>query len=557
MPRAPVLCLLVLLVAPCGAADGGSPQRALLSLPPGVTAADIEAAGVRVLEDFAFAHVVLAEGAPSALAARLASVGAKAYPVEPVGLNLAESRALVGADALPIPVAEAGAGVAVAFVDSGVDETHPALRDRVVAHVRVGDDGVRSATGDTTGHGTHVAGILAGNGAGSEAARLRGLAPAARLVAVDISGGFTTTNAIRAFRWISEHADEHDIRVVSNSWGREKEGARYDEGDPLTRAADALVEQGIVVVFSAGNRGPGPSTLTQEAMDPSVLTVGATDKHGRLEDYSARGPALRVDGTDTGHAKPDLVAPGTGIVSTRAGGGYVVMNGTSMAAPHAAAAAAVLLARFPDLGPAEVRAVLVDASRASALDVGASLDALASERRVIVERRVPVSLAGEAANVAGRAVAFPDAVPARAAPSLARLDVPPGASALDLTARWEGVAPQGVRIVLAHEGRTVLEDVATEGPVPIHVDDPSPGEWTLLVEPRGAAGRTAWNAEGALTLTELQESNGTRERGLEKGSDPGAFRAPGAPARHGWSKVVMLTGAFAMALGVVGVRRRS
>ncbi|MGQ0535188.1 MAG: S8 family serine peptidase, partial [Methanobacteriota archaeon] len=324
--------------------------RLLLSFHSPPSAADEAAlAGVaRTLEDFPFAGVRLVEVRPGTHTA-LAKIGivAGAYPEERIRLLLASSTAAVRADEAWTEHEARGLDVGIAVVDSGVDSGHPGLSGRVAASVRVGSDGVSTASGDADEHGTHVAGVAAGSGQGSSGFRHRGVAPEARIVGVDISGSFTTTNAIRAFQWIHEHHDEHGIRVVTNSWGRDKPTAAYDPDDPVTRAADALVADGLLVLFSAGNGGAGGGRLTVEAMNPNVLTVGATDDTGRVESYSAEGPAYDRGGNRLSEVKPDLVAPGTSITSIRAGGRgseerdlNVTLNGTSMAAPHVAGVAA-------------------------------------------------------------------------------------------------------------------------------------------------------------------------------------------------------------------------
>jgi subtilisin family serine protease len=149
-----------------------------------------------------------------------------------------------------------GRGVTVAVVDSGVDATHPDFEGRVKAALRWGGEEWRDSPVDLDGHGTHVAGIALGSGQASDG-RFSGVAPEARLVALDISQSFTTATALRAFNWIYLNREEHGIRVVVNAWGRSDRAAGFDANDPLVKATDRLVDEGVVVVFSVSNRGPG------------------------------------------------------------------------------------------------------------------------------------------------------------------------------------------------------------------------------------------------------------------------------------------------------------
>jgi hypothetical protein len=266
-----------------------------------------------------------------------------------------------------------GAGVTVAVVDSGIDLLHPDLVGRVKANVRLVEGRFVPSEGDRDGHGTHVAGIVAASGDGS-GGRWHGVAPAAQLVGIDISGRFTTASALLAYEWLLAHHEEHGIRVVVNAWGRVPNGETFDARDPEIRAIDRLVADGVVVLFSASNRGPGPGTLSLEAMDPRVITVGATDAAGQPMSYSSRGPvAAPVPWT-----KPDVVAPGDMIVAPRSSGVaprtddpdtlYTRYSGTSQSVPHVAGIVAHMLEADPTLMPDEIAVAL----RASAIDLGAT-----------------------------------------------------------------------------------------------------------------------------------------------------------------------------------------
>src|SRR5581483_9253115 len=187
----------LLLVAPVllPAATAEGTERRLVSFDDAPPAVGSSFGPARVVEAFPFARVALLEGPASALDALRSLPGvAGVYRDEPVTLLLDRA----GATDWPT-----GRNVTVALVDSGLDAQHPGFAGRVAASVRIEADGsVDAGRGDSDGHGTHVAGIVAGSGAQSQNGRLHGLAPGAKLVAVDISSSFTTTTAVRAFAWI-------------------------------------------------------------------------------------------------------------------------------------------------------------------------------------------------------------------------------------------------------------------------------------------------------------------------------------------------------------------
>lgn len=542
MARLAASVLLALLLAPIGAAEAGAPaERFLVSFDGDAPRGGAVLGPARVIESFAFANIALVEapaGARGAIARLPGVVGV--YDEEPITLNMERERGIVGAEAPASADWPDGAGVGVALIDSGIDASHPAFTGRVAASVRISRAGVVSGdAGDADGHGTHVAGIVGGDGAGSADGRHRGIAPAATLVGVDISDSFTTTNAVRAFAWVHENAGRYNIRVVSNSWGREKEETHFDEDDPVIRASNALVESGLVVVFSAGNRGrDGGATLTPEAMNPNVITVGAASGTGRVEGYSSRGPAIDGDGNALAWTKPDLMAPGTAVVSTRAGAlaasdarsdeerYYTVMNGTSMAAPQVAAAAALVLSEFPHLAPRDVQAIL----QRSAADLGASgvdsdtgfgmLDVAAAlheasrsaggERRVIVETRVPVHDSGTAAAALGQIVLTgntPHLPPATA--TTIPLAMPAGAAAVDLWFNWTGDSSFSVRLI-GPEGAVAFEAVG--GRVARLETSVAPGAYRVEATPTGVAGYATFTLAGSIVVRE--------ERVVEVAAEP-------------------------------------
>lgn len=285
-----------------------------------------------------------------------------------------------------------GKGVGVAILDSGI-APHPDLAGRIVASVdftngRNGGGLVLPA--DPGGHGTHVAGLVAGDGAASGGA-YPGVAPGANLIDVRVisaSGSTTVSTLIAGMQWVLAHRVAYNIRVVNLSAGGPVT-VSYRE-DPLATAAEVLIFAGIAVVVSAGNHGPKESTITSPGSDPFVITVGAIDDSGTaatdddaLASWSSQGPTP-IDGL----AKPDLVAPGRKIVSLRSPGStldlelpdrlvagldplapaYFRLSGTSMAAPIVTGVVALMLERSPALSPAQVKDRLK--STATALPYG-------------------------------------------------------------------------------------------------------------------------------------------------------------------------------------------
>ncbi len=278
-----------------------------------------------------------------------------------------------------------GAGVGVATIDSGVNPWHEDLDGRVVHFADFVN--AQSFAYDDYGHGTHVAGIIAGGGQRSSGAR-RGVAPGAHLVvlkALDVTGNGFTSNVIAAIDYAIANRTTYNIRVLNLSVA----AGVYESftKDPLTLAAKRAVDSGIVVVAAAGNRGrdlTGQAQyggITSPGNAPWVLTVGATADLGTADrgddvvaGFSARGPAAIDE-----NAKPDLVAPGVNIESTadpssalyaahpasrlwgtvKTGSEpYLSLTGTSMAAPVVTGAIALMLEANAALTPNAVKAIL-------------------------------------------------------------------------------------------------------------------------------------------------------------------------------------------------------
>ncbi|MGW1887186.1 S8 family serine peptidase [Streptomyces sp. NPDC001970] len=253
-----------------------------------------------------------------------------------------------------------GQGVKVAVLDTGVDANHPDLAGRIA---EAKDFSGSANTGDHFGHGTHVASIVAGTGAASSGSR-RGVAPKADLLigkVLDDNGYGSESGIIDGMEWAAGgHA-----KVVNMSLGAD---IQTDGTDSMSQAVNALTEStGTLFVVAAGNSGPGPSTVGSPGAADAALTVGAVDRDDTLASFSSRGPRF-----GDGAVKPDVTAPGVGIVAARAAGttlgdpvddNYVSLSGTSMATPHVAGAAALLAQQHPNWGAQQLKDALVSTSR--------------------------------------------------------------------------------------------------------------------------------------------------------------------------------------------------
>ncbi len=250
-----------------------------------------------------------------------------------------------------------GRGIRVAIVDTGIDAEHPALRGRVAVINDLTGEGPR----DLNGHGTHVAGIVAGDGE-----RYRGVAPEATLMAAKVlrgDGSGMTSQVMAGVEW----AVAQGAQVINLSLG--SSGAS-DGNDPLSQTCDAAIARGVVVCVASGNDGPRGGSVGSPGAARRVITVGASTDQDAVADFSSRGP------TADERVKPDLVFPGYGIISCRARGTtmgrpvddlYTEASGTSMATPHASGTVALLLQARPALTPAQIKALLVSSAKNLAL----------------------------------------------------------------------------------------------------------------------------------------------------------------------------------------------
>lgn len=254
-----------------------------------------------------------------------------------------------------------GAGIKVGILDTGLYAEHPDLKGRLNRFKNFSpstDEAVR----DPFGHGTHVAGTIAG---AAQSGTAIGVAPEADLVIgriFDGSGESTKELILKAMQWMLD-PDENpqttdDVpRVVNNSWGDDEPYTDRDpQDDPFCRVIDTWLQAGIVPVFSAGNSGPKPKSINVPGACPGSLTVGATEQWDRSPHFSGEGPA---QWKTVEILKPNVVAPGVNIRSAgNYGNEYEVMSGTSMSAPHVSGALALLFQARPELKNTEAIALI-------------------------------------------------------------------------------------------------------------------------------------------------------------------------------------------------------
>ncbi len=277
-----------------------------------------------------------------------------------------------------------GTGIDIAVLDSGVAPT-AGLSGRIVNGPDLTPESQNAATRylDTYGHGTHIAGIIAGRDTAPSTAMndpkpFMGVAPDSRIVSVkvaDARGGTDVTQIIAGLYWVAQHAKDpgFNIRVVNLSFGTDSTQAYYD--DPLSYAVEYLWRKGIVVVTSAGNSGVSTGRLTNPATNPFVIVAAAGDTRGTLETTDDVVPAFSQRGD--GVRNPDIAAPGVRVPSLRVTGSYLDTqhpnavaatrffrgSGTSQSAAIISGVAALMLQKRPSLTPDQVKAVMTSSAK--------------------------------------------------------------------------------------------------------------------------------------------------------------------------------------------------
>ncbi|MDD2260174.1 MAG: S8 family serine peptidase [Acholeplasmataceae bacterium] len=264
-----------------------------------------------------------------------------------------------------------GNGVKIAIIDTGVDYTHPDLGGCLGSNCKIigGYDFINNDADpiDDMGHGTHCASVAAGNGI------LKGVAPDAKILAykvLDQSGSGYTDDIISGI----EQAVIDGADIISISLG-----GPGDPDDPKSIAVDTAIDLGVTVVVAAANNGPGENTIRSPGNARKAITVGATDKQDNIANFSSRGPVIWNNGENI-LIKPDIVAPGVSICAAQFDswldeysclndGEHIAIDGTSMATPHVAGAAALLKQKDSSLNPEEIKQILKNSTEDLGFDI--------------------------------------------------------------------------------------------------------------------------------------------------------------------------------------------
>ncbi len=297
---------------------------------------------------------------------------------EIIGLKWAHERNITG-EGIGVAVADTGICLHKDFVEGGnrILYFYDLLHGRTEPY-------------DDNGHGSHVAGIIGGNGFLS-GGKYIGIAPKCNLIGIkvlDQRGDGNISDVLAGLQWIIDNKKKYNIRIVNISVGTTSK-ENIDENSLLVKGVNAVWDAGIVVVVAAGNNGPGPMSISTPGISRKVITVGSSDDRisvelfgNKTKDYSGRGP------TSSCIKKPDIVAPGSNIVSCGTMKNYqryryntinnprsdnyslmyTIKSGTSMATPIVSGAIALLLSKYPDMTNKDVKLKLRD----SAVDLGYS-----------------------------------------------------------------------------------------------------------------------------------------------------------------------------------------
>ncbi|MDW8195321.1 MAG: S8 family peptidase [Candidatus Calescibacterium sp.] len=285
-----------------------------------------------------------------------------------------------------------GKGITIAVIDTGI-YPHPDIKDRIIEFIDFvnNKNGVENSY-DDNGHGTHCAGLVAGDGTKANG-KYRGPAYEANLIGIkvlDKQGSGSLSNIVKAIYWSIQNKDKYNIKVISMSLGADS--VIKEKDDILAKAVEDATRAGITVVVAAGNSGPLSETIGTPALSQHAITVGAYDDKNTIDTtddtpafFTSRGPT-KVDKIK----KPDISAPGVEVVSLRSpnstidkspvihyGDYYTLLSGTSMATPIVAGVVALLLQANPNLTPQQVKEIItttaIPLKGASSYSVGAGL----------------------------------------------------------------------------------------------------------------------------------------------------------------------------------------
>lgn len=249
-----------------------------------------------------------------------------------------------------------GKGIGVAVLDTGIFP-HIDFGRRILAFCDFTEG--KSGPYDDNGHGTHVSGILGGDGTASQG-RYKGAAPGCGIVALkvlDRFGNGSREDVLQAFQRIEDFGKIYNIRIVNISVGTTSRS--MNEQTDLLAGVEQLWDKGFTVVAAAGNQGPGDGTVTAPGSSRKIITVGSSDLLTGRTAISGRGPTFECV------CKPDLVAPGNHVLACAPGAdnGYGVKSGTSMSTPLVAGAAALMLEKNPELTNVQIKMKLKESAR--------------------------------------------------------------------------------------------------------------------------------------------------------------------------------------------------
>lgn len=253
-----------------------------------------------------------------------------------------------------------GENIGIAVIDTGVEPHYDLTKkkNRIIAFKDFVYD--KNKPYDDNGHGTHIAGIIAGNGYVNK--NYIGIAPKANIIgikALNKDGSGLYSDVIASIQWAVDNREKYNIKIISLSIGSPAD-ISYNK-DPLAMACAQAVNLGMLVVVSAGNDGPNKKTINSPGITPQVITVGCiNDKDTSnigddvVADFSSEGPTI------DGYLKPDLVAPGVNIVSLKNNKKeYISHSGTSMAAPVVSGIAALFYQKYPNSTPSEIKKLMM------------------------------------------------------------------------------------------------------------------------------------------------------------------------------------------------------